>query len=183
MRGGRTFCDFCEYSQQCQDTWRAADSLEYVAGIRRKEKEAFEDADIATVVGLAEVNQPTPLVSAARQDRLRRQAELQVVSRARPNDPPAFWPVPPADDPVWGHGYANLPEPDAGDVNFDLEGHPFWTASSGLFFLFGLWYQMDSEWIYEARWAHELGLVLLGPPVSGFCDKFQAAVPSRASMM
>ncbi len=58
-----------------------------------------------------------------------------------PDAPPAFRPVPPGEDPVWGHGYANLPEPDPGDVYFDLEGHPFWTASAGLFFLFGLWYQ------------------------------------------
>ncbi len=73
-----------------------------------------------------------------------------------PEEPPGYRPVPPGDDPVWGHGYGNLPEPDPGDVYFDLEGHPFWTASTGLFFLFGLWYQVDGEWIYEARWAHDL---------------------------
>ena len=89
-----SYCEFCEYSQQCQDAWRAADSLEYVAGIRKKEKDAFEEADIATVVELAEADRPTPLVSPARQDRLRRQAELQVVSRTRPDDPPAFRSVP-----------------------------------------------------------------------------------------
>ena len=151
-----SYCEFCEYSQQCQDTWRAADSLEYVAGIRKKEKLAFEAADIETVVELAEADRPTPLVPAARHDRLRRQAELQVVSRARPDNPPAFRSVPAGEDPVWGHGYANLPEPDPADVFFDLEGHPFWTPSSGLFFLFGLWYQVDGKWIYEARWAHDL---------------------------
>ena len=48
----------------------------------RQERHAFEDADIATLVELSEVDRPTPPVSAARQDRLRRQAELQVVSRA-----------------------------------------------------------------------------------------------------
>ena len=149
-------CEFCEYSQQCQDTWRAADSLEFVAGIRRAEKDAFEDAAIATLVELSEADRPTPLVAAARQDRLRRQAELQVVSRAAPDEPPAFREVPSGEDPVWGHGYANLPEPDSGDVYFDLEGHPFWTASAGLFFLFGLWYQVNGKWIYEARWAHDL---------------------------
>ena len=151
-----SFCEFCEYSQQCQDTWRAVDSLEYVAGIRRKEKGAFEDAEIATVAELAESDTATPLVSAARQDRLRGQAQLQLASRATPEGPPAFRPVPPGEDPVWGHGYADLPLPDAGDVYFDLEGHPFWTPSSGLFFLFGLWYQVDGKWIYEARWAHDL---------------------------
>jgi uncharacterized protein len=149
-------CEFCEYSQQCQDIWRAADSLEFVAGIRRTEKDAFENADIATLVELSEVNSHTPLVPAARQDRLRRQAELQVASRAAPDDPPSFRPVTPGEDPVWGHGYANLPEADPADIYFDLEGHPFWTPSAGLFFLFGLWYQVNGEWIYEARWAHEL---------------------------
>jgi len=108
-------------------------------------------------VGLAGRGDPaTPQVSPTRQDRLRRQAELQVVSRAAPGEPPAFRPIPPGEDPVWGHGYAELPEPDGGDVFFDLEGHPFWTPSSGLFFLFGLWYQVDGTWTYEPRWSHDL---------------------------
>jgi predicted RecB family nuclease len=150
-------CEFCEYSQQCEDTWRAADSLVYVANIRTKEMDAFEEADIATVVELATTVQPTSGVSVARQVRLRQQAELQVTSREAPEAPPVYWPIPPdEDDPVWGHGYGYLPEPDPGDVYFDLEGHPFWTASSGLFFLFGLWYQQDGAWTYDARWAHDL---------------------------
>ena len=151
-----SYCEFCEYSGQCQETWRAADSLEFVAGIRKKEKDAFEEAEITTLVSLAEATRPIPQVSPTRQDRLRRQAELQVVSRAAPGEPPAFRPVPPGEDPVWGHGYAELPEPDGGDVFFDLEGHPFWTPSSGLFFLFGLWYQVDGTWTYEPRWSHDL---------------------------
>jgi predicted RecB family nuclease len=152
-----SYCEFCEYSQQCQDTWRAADSLVYVADIRKKEMDAFEDADIATVVELATAAGSTPGVPLARQVRLRQQAELQVTSRHRPETPPAYRPIPPdQDDPVWGHGYGYLPEPDPGDVYFDLEGHPFWTASSGLFFLFGLWYQVDGDWVYEDRWAHDL---------------------------
>jgi predicted RecB family nuclease len=150
-------CEFCEYSQHCQDTWRGADSLVYVANIRKKEMDAFEEADIATVVELAATVEPTPGVSVTRQVRLRKQAELQVTSREEPEAPPAYWPIPPdEDDPVWGHGYGYLPEPDPGDVYFDLEGHPFWTARSGLFFLFGLWYQRDGAWTFEARWAHDL---------------------------
>jgi predicted RecB family nuclease len=152
-----SYCEFCEYSQQCEDTWRAADSLVFVANIRKQEMGAFEDVDIATVVELATAAEPTPGVSVARQVRLRQQAELQVTSRDRPEGPLAYVPIPPGeDDPVWGHGYGNLPEPDPGDVYFDLEGHPFWTPSSGLFFLFGLWYQRDGAWVYEARWAHDL---------------------------
>jgi predicted RecB family nuclease len=150
-------CEFCEYSQHCQDTWRAADSLVYVANIRTREMAAFEEADIATVVELATTFEPTTGVSVARQVRLRQQAELQVTSRDQPDAPPVYRSIPPdVDDPVWGHGYGYLPEPDSGDVYFDLEGHPFWTPSAGLFFLFGLWYQVDGVWMYEDRWAHDL---------------------------
>jgi hypothetical protein len=112
--------------------------------------------DIATVVALAHVTDPAPGVRPVRLERLRQQAELQVVSREHPDLPPAYLPIPSGDDPVWGHGYGELPQPDAGDVFFDLEGHPFWTPAKGLFFLFGLWYSVNGAWVYEARWAHDL---------------------------
>ena len=149
-------CEFCEFSQHCESIWRSADSLVYVAGIRKSERHALEAAEIATVIELALVTDQASGVQPARQARLRQQAELQVVSRDHPGHHPAYRPIPAGDDPVWGRGYSELPEPDAGDVFFDLEGHPFWTPASGLFFLFGLWYSIDGEWVYEARWAHEL---------------------------
>jgi predicted RecB family nuclease len=149
-------CDFCEFSQHCESIWRSADSLVYVAGIRKSEQRSLEAADITTIAKLADVSDAAPGVLAARQERLRQQAALQIVSRDNPDQPPAYWFIPPGDDPVWGHGYGELPEPDPGDVFFDLEGHPFWTAAAGLFFLFGLWYSVDGEWVYEARWAHNL---------------------------
>ena len=151
-----SYCDFCEFSQQCDATWRAEDSLIYVAGIRKKERDAFEESGISTVAELIQAADPVAGVAVARQRRLREQADLQVISRMDPDRPPAFRSVEPGDDPLWGHGYAHLPEPDPGDVFFDLEGHPFWTAASGLFFLFGLWLQVDGVWAYEARWAHDL---------------------------
>jgi uncharacterized protein len=50
---------------------------------------------------------------------------------------------------------AALPEPDDGDVFLDYEGHPFWRADTGLFFLFGLLTKTPTgAWTYEARWAH-----------------------------
>jgi len=151
-----SYCEFCEFSQQCEDTWRASDSLVYVAGSRKKERAALESAGVDTLTELATFDGQATGIPPSRQDRLRRQADLQVVSRLHQENPPAFRSVPPGDDPVWGHGYAHLPEPDPGDVYFDLEGHPFWTPNSGLFFLFGLWYQQDGEWTYDARWAHDL---------------------------
>ena len=38
----------------------------------------------------------------------------------------------------------------------DFEGHPFWKADVGLFFLFGLIERDDAgEWVFKAFWAHD----------------------------
>ena len=55
-----------------------------------------------------------------------------------------------------GRGFARLPEPSAGDVFFDIEGHPYFTAASDLTFLFGLILADGGTWRYEPIWAHDL---------------------------
>ena len=136
-------CEFCEYSQQCEDTWRAADSLEFTwpaSGRRRGTPSRMPTSSRWS--SWPRWTDPLHLVSAARHDRLRRQAELQVVSRADSGRAAGLPPIPPGETRYGATATRYLPEPDPGDVYFDLEGHPFWTASAGLFFLFGLWYQV-----------------------------------------
>ena len=91
-----------------------------------------------------------------KRQRLTRQAALQVASRER-SGPPAYEFIEVSEDPVYGHGFEQLPSPDRGDVFFDFEGDPFWTAQHDLMFLAGLLYQDDGgAWIYDERWAHNL---------------------------
>ncbi|MCU1498160.1 MAG: hypothetical protein JWM47_2113 [Acidimicrobiales bacterium] len=72
-------------------------------------------------------------------------------------EPPPWRLVEENADPVWGHGFEHLPEPDDGDVFLDFEGHPFWRADTGLFFLFGLIERDDQgAWAYREFWAHDL---------------------------
>jgi predicted RecB family nuclease len=52
-------------------------------------------------------------------------------------------------------GFAALPKPAEGDVFLDYEGHPFWKADVGLFFLFGLIEQDRGQGAYRAFWAHD----------------------------
>ena len=150
-------CDYCEFNTVCDTRWREEDSLVYVANIRRPEWIALEADGVRTVVELSTRRDVVPEFHEESLDRLRRQAALQVTSRQHPDEPPAFALVEPSDDPVFGHGFDLLPKSDDGDVFFDFEGHPFWTAQSDLFFLAGLYYRDESgEWIYDARWAHDL---------------------------
>ena len=46
--------------------------------------------------------------------------------------------------------------PDDGDIFLDFEGHPFWRADRGLFFLFGyVALGADGQWHYHQAWAHD----------------------------
>ena len=74
-----------------------------------------------------------------------------------PDAPPPFSTIDSTDKPTCGHGFEQLPAPDDGDVFVDFEGHPFWRADAGLFFLFGLLERDDttSPGLYRTWWAHD----------------------------
>ncbi len=150
-------CEVCEFAPHCESQWRHEDSLVYVATIRAREREALEEAGVSTLAALAERATPVLDVHEESLRRLRRQARLQVVSRQGTSEAPAFEPIGAEEDPIYGHGFELLPRASSGDVYFDFEGHPFWRPESDLFFLAGLLYSDESgQWIYDARWAHDL---------------------------
>lgn len=149
-------CQFCEFQATCDESLRSQDSLTFVAGIRRAEKAALEAGGVPTLTSLATAAHAVDGVRPERLDRLRAQAALQLQAREAPDDPPPFVEIPSGDDPVWGHGFDTLPQPDPADVFLDFEGHPFWRPDQGLFFLFGhITTATDGTWTYTARWAHD----------------------------
>ncbi|WP_222595877.1 TM0106 family RecB-like putative nuclease [Cellulomonas aerilata] len=149
-------CAFCDFAGVCDARWRSGDSLVYVAGLSCADRMVLHDAGVATLDALASCTAQVPGVPEQRQSRLVAQARLQRQARAQDEAlPPPFSLVQAGEDPVFGHGFAQLPEPDPGDVFLDFEGHPFWRADRGLFFLFGLIQQCaDGTWEYLRWWAH-----------------------------
>jgi predicted RecB family nuclease len=159
-------CEFCEFELVCEADWRASDSLVYVAGVRPADRATLEADNVGTLAGLAALDREVAALDPARQEHFVRQAALQEQAREDPADPPPFELLEvPVDvdevvsredeveaDPV---GFAALPEPDEGDVFLDFEGHPFWRADIGLFFLFGFIERESSgKWVFKAFWAH-----------------------------
>ncbi|MGC8510601.1 MAG: TM0106 family RecB-like putative nuclease [Acidimicrobiales bacterium] len=150
-------CEVCEFATRCEAQWRAADSLIYVASIRPPERAALERGGVRTLPELAEHDAPVPDVPATTLSRLHRQASLQLATRTNPSEKPRYEMVEPGDDPLYGRGFELMPEPSDGDIFFDFEGDPFWSARDDLFFLAGLYVRDDDgSWRYEARWAHDL---------------------------
>ncbi len=136
--------------------WRAADALQFVAGIRTAETEKLEADRVTTMAALAACTHDVADLQPRRRSRLVSQAALQVRAREMPDEaiPPHHSLPDPTPEEV-AAGFAAMPAPDDGDVFLDYEGHPFWRADAGLFFLFGLLQKgADGEWVYEARWAH-----------------------------
>lgn len=164
-------CGFCEFEPICEAQWRAEDSLIYVAGVRTADRALLESHEVATLAGLARLDHAVEGLDPLRQARLHVQAQLQAKARETPQDQPPFRLLDPhqpepggdgddADAAVPRHdqtlrGFDALPAPDPGDVFLDYEGHPFWRADVGLFFLFGLIERAGDDWTYRAFWAHD----------------------------
>ncbi|MEI6375367.1 MAG: TM0106 family RecB-like putative nuclease [Actinomycetes bacterium] len=147
-------CAFCEFADVCDAQWRDEDSLIYVAGIRSTDRTNLEEGGVPTLKALSARTHPVEGLPPERQARLVVQAQLQVQARNNAAQPP-FVLIDAAEDATWGHGFEQLPAPDTGDVFLDFEGHPFWRADTGLFFLFGLIEQDPAgTWQYRTWWAH-----------------------------
>jgi predicted RecB family nuclease len=153
-----THCAFCEFLPVCESRWREEDALHYVAGLRSHERDLLLDAGVPTLAALAVRAEPVDGLVVQRQPRLVTQAALQRQAREQDDTlPPPFLLVSKGEDPVWGHGMSLLPARDDGDVFLDFEGHPFWRADRGLFFLMGLIERSTSgEWEYRTWWAHDV---------------------------
>ena len=151
-----THCQFCEFSEVCETQWRSEDSLLFVANISKTDRQALVVHGHPTMATLAACDEPVDGLRQERQDRLVTQARLQVLARdsVERRPPHLLLPAVASGPPA---GFLALPRPDGADVFLDYEGHPFWQADRGLFFLFGLIARDgNGAWVYEARWAHSL---------------------------
>ena len=132
----------------CEEQVRAANDLLLVAGLRVTQRAKLIDAGISTLDELAHHTGPVDNISARSLAKLVAQADLQV--RQRDAGTPLFEVADP--QPL-----ALLPNPDEGDLFFDFEGDPLWTADGvdwGLEYLFGVLEGGKSS-AFHPLWAHD----------------------------
>jgi len=129
----------------CTEQLRATDDLLLVAGMRVTRRDKLIGAGVGTVAELADHKSPVPDLAPSALNKLTAQAKLQV--RQRDTGTPQFEIVDP--QPL-----TLLPEPDPGDLFFDFEGDPLWTADGhdwGLEYLFGV---LEAAGNFHPLWAH-----------------------------
>jgi uncharacterized protein len=135
-------CGLCRWADHCESVWQAEDSLFNVAGISRGQVKKLEAAGVDTLEALSKLDHPIRGMAENTQARLVTQARLQ---QARKTGEPDFELR--AAQP--SKGFDLLPEPQLGDLFYDIEGDPHYEG--GLEYLHGIWF--DGR--FQAFWAHD----------------------------
>ena len=143
-------CGFCDFDQRCHDQWTRDDYVSQVAYIRRDQVRKLEHGGIRTLEALSRIQPPIPVrISASAQIELARQARLQREARDTGEHRYELLPV------ETDKGFSLLPEPDSGDLFFDIEGYPYLEASGGLEYLFGTLWAEAGVPRFRALWAED----------------------------
>ena len=137
-------CGLCRWADHCASVWQDEDSLFNVANISRGQVKKLEAAGTNTLEELSTLDLPVRGIAENTQARLVSQARLQ---HARKTGAPDFELR--AAEP--GKGFDLLPEPQPGDLFYDIEGDPHYEG--GLEYLHGIWF--DGQ--FKAFWAHDHG--------------------------
>jgi uncharacterized protein len=152
-------CGQCGWREHCQQTWESQDHVCLVANIRRDQIDKLAKSGITTMKALAAYGGEVKGIGVL--DKLKIQAQLQS-EPLDANGQLRIHHLPPSrlttgiEQPK---GFALLPEPDAGDLYFDMEGFPH--EIGGLEYLFGVGYaqppsapSQDATLNFIPFWAH-----------------------------
>ena len=137
-------CDVCRWHDRCAQQRLADDHLSLVARIRRDQIRRLESAGITTMTQLANGARPFGMEERTFTN-LQGQAALQVIGRREDR---YVYELLDADE---GTGFEFLPQPDPGDLFFDIEGDPLYAPERGLEYLFGFY--SPGEGSYVSFWA------------------------------
>ncbi len=141
-------CGYCRWSEHCEAEWEAADHLSLVANITGNQRAKLEAAGITTMSALGAL--PLDLRVQGLQPvilkRIRGQARLQADKRRDGVNRHELLAA------VEGRGFARLPEPNPGDLFFDMEGDPLFDG--GLEYLFGFVHMVAGKQIFVPFWGH-----------------------------
>jgi len=141
-------CDLCHWREACAQRRLADDHLSQVANISRLQIRKLQDAGVSQVAALAALPADTRIANLHPDTlvRLRAQARLQVHKRETGEDVYELLPI------EAGRGFTRLPQPDVGDLFFDMEGDPY--EADGLEYLFGVGYLEKKRFRFRDFWAH-----------------------------
>lgn len=146
-----TYCSMCRRSDLCEGRWLKDDHLNQVAEINRRQVKLLQESDIRTMEKLAELPAETKIGGMKPEAllKLKKQAGLQRWKQTKGEN--KFFVMEPDRDRQ--RGFFRLPEPNEGDLFFDMEGDPL--EPGGHEYLFGVCYLEERELRFKDFWARE----------------------------
>jgi uncharacterized protein len=142
-------CQICKWWKVCDQKRHDDDHLSLVAGIRNMHITELNKQSIGTLEQFANVAQLGKTERGNRETFIRKQqqAKIQLEGRILRSMKHDFLPIEPS------RGLHRLPEPDQGDIYFDIEGDPFY-PDGGLEYLLGYAYrETNGSLVYKKLWA------------------------------
>ncbi|MBV8809532.1 MAG: TM0106 family RecB-like putative nuclease, partial [Acidobacteriaceae bacterium] len=145
-------CEICLWDSFCKDRREKADHLSLVARMRREQIRKLEARNIRTLeqLAIATDDQRPPNLNQETFNGLRHQAALQLHHRLTHSHKHELIRL---EEKL---GFGLLPEPNEGDVFFDMEGDPLYEPARNLYYLFGAY--LAKERCYLSFWAPEPAL-------------------------
>lgn len=142
-------CTFCRWIDRCDAQWEADDHLSIIAGMGRSQIGALRSFGINDIGSLAAIapDGKVPGMQSGTVAKLSGQARLQHHHRSTGERRVEILPA------VEGRGFGRIPQPDEGDMFFDMEGDPLFEG--GLEYLFGIVALDGDEDRFHAFWAHD----------------------------
>jgi predicted RecB family nuclease len=146
-------CHVCVWYPTCIQRRRDDDHPSIVAGMRRVDTERFLDGNVPTMTAIATLPDERAVkdIPTRTLARFRQQARLQI--HEKDTGVRIYELIPPTPGET-GRGLASLPEPDPGDVFFDIEADP-WALDGGLEYLLGIVVDVAGEPSYLPIWGHD----------------------------
>ncbi|MFL5614846.1 MAG: TM0106 family RecB-like putative nuclease [Gemmatimonadaceae bacterium] len=143
-------CGFCRWAERCDAEWEAKDDLRLVARLSGSQARKLIAAGVGNLRLLAELNgQQIPGIQREALEHLKAQARLQLLHRTTGEHRVELLPL------EVQKGFARLPRPNDGDLFFDMEGDPVYSADGSLEYLFGFHHIEGGEGKFTGFWAHD----------------------------
>jgi uncharacterized protein len=143
-------CEFCRWIERCDAEWEANDDLRLVARLNGSQARKLAAAGVVNLRHLVELDgQVIPGMQMETVERLKAQARLQLLNRTTGAHKVELLPL------EAGKGLARLPRPNEGDLFFDMEGDPVYSADGSLEYLFGFHHLDGGQERFTAFWAQD----------------------------
>ncbi|MBA4056990.1 MAG: nuclease, partial [Marivirga sp.] len=146
-------CDICRWWKRCDTRRHDDDHLSLIAGIRSLHRNELTQQNIGTLEQYAK--EPQPLRHKPDRGNLesyrsiQEQAKIQLEGRIKGE---LLYKILAAET---GRGFNRLPQPNKGDIYFDIEGDPFFDQG-GLEYLLGVSFRNENGAMeYQALWAFD----------------------------